>query len=441
MPFAAFVGSRAVSGDLVLGVDCSTTACKAIAWDAEGRACAEGRAPIALHNPGPDAYEQDAEQWWAACGEAIGRAAAALGGAGEKRLRALCVTHQRETFVVTDEAGKPLHPALVWMDARCRDAVKRAVGRVGAERLHAISGKPACTTPSLYKLLFLLEEAAAELSKRRLRVLDVHGFLAWRLTGRFATSLASADPLGLVDMQARSWSDELLALAGLDRSCVPELLEPGAVIGVVSDAAARHCGITAGLPVVAGAGDGQAAGLGAGIVGPGRAYLNLGTAIVSGVLAAKYDVDPAFRTLYAATPGSYFLETDLKGGTFTLSWLAEKWLARRRRRQGSRRARVTRRIAATRRRRADAGSVLERGDEPATGTMTRPGSWSAGTARTSPRISTARFSRASRSSSGCTRAASSRRPGKPSASSWSWVEDRRARSGAGYSRTRWASAS
>ena len=167
---------------------------------------------------------------------------------------------------------------------------------------------------------------AAELSKRRLRVLDVHGFLAWRLTGRFATSLASADPLGLVDMQARSWSDELLALAGLDRSSVPELLEPGAVIGVVSDAAARHCGITPGLPVVAGAGDGQAAGLGAGIVGPERAYLNLGTAIVSGVLTAKYDVDAAFRTLYAATPGSYFLETDLKGGTFTLNWLAEKWL-------------------------------------------------------------------------------------------------------------------
>jgi xylulokinase len=315
-----------VSGDLVLGVDCSTTACKAIVWDAEGRARAEGRSPIALLNPGPDAYEQDAEHWWVACGEAIGRAATALSDAERKCIRALCITHQRETFVVTDEASKPLHRALVWMDARCREAVKRAVARVGAERLHAISGKPACTTPSLYKLLFLLEEAAKTLPKQRLRVLDVHAFLAWRLTGRCATSLASADPLGLVDMQARSWSDELLALAGLDRSNVPELLEPGAAIGVVTESAARHCGIAPGLPVVAGAGDGQAAGLGAGIVGPGRAYLNLGTAIVSGVLAGNYAVDPAFRTLYAATPGSYFLETDLKGGTFTLSWLAEKWL-------------------------------------------------------------------------------------------------------------------
>ena len=315
-----------MSGELVLGVDSSTTACKAIVWDANGSARAEGRAPIALENPGPDAYEQDAEQWWSACGEAIGRAMSALSDADRKHVRALCVTHQRETFVVTDEDGKPLHPALVWMDARCRDAVKRAVTRKGSESLHSISGKPACTTPSLYKLLFLLEEAAAELSKRRLRVLDVHAFLVWRLTGRCRTSLASADPLGLVDMQARAWSSDLLALAGLDSSSVPELVEPGSVIGSVTEAAARHCGLASGLPVIAGAGDGQAAGLGAGIVGPGRAYLNLGTAIVSGVLTEDYAIDPAFRTLYAATPGSYFLETDLKGGTFTLSWLAEKWL-------------------------------------------------------------------------------------------------------------------
>jgi xylulokinase len=313
-----------VSDELVLGVDCSTTACKAIAWDARGRACAEGRASIALENPGPDAYEQDAEQWWTASCQAIGRAASALGDAGKAEIRALCITHQRETFVVTDEAGRPLHRALVWMDARCREAVKRAVARAGAERLHAISGKPACTTPSLYKLLFLLAEK--QLSRPGLRVLDVHGFLSWRLTGRFATSLASADPLGLVDMRARSWSEELLGLAELDRSNVPELVEPGTVIGTLTHAAARECGLAPGLPVVAGAGDGQAAGLGAGIVGPERAYLNLGTAIVSGVLTETYAVDPAFRTLYAATPGNYFLETDLKGGTFTLSWLAEKLL-------------------------------------------------------------------------------------------------------------------
>src|SRR5690606_35858042 len=74
----------------------------------------------------------------------------------------------------------------------------------------------------------------------------------------------------------------------------------------------------------------------------GEAYLNLGTALVSGVLSHEYRTDLSYRTLFAATPAcdlsfgampeeglpSYFLETDLKGGSFTFDWLIERLLAR-----------------------------------------------------------------------------------------------------------------
>lgn len=310
---------------VVLGIDCSTTACKVVAFDARGRPRAEGRAPFPLENPAPDGWEQDAERWWQATLEAISMAVHALGD--DCIVTALSVAHQRETFVVTDESGRPLHPALVWMDARCRPEVARLVSEIGAERLHGVSGKPPCTTPSLYKLLYLFERGAPELDKHRARLLDVHAFLVWRLTGRFVTSLASADPLGLVDMRAKDWSQELLAALGLARNQVPELVAPGADLGRVLLDVAQRTGLDPNVTVVAGAGDGQAAGLGAGIVGPGRAYLNLGTAVVSGVASSEYVVDPAFRTMYGCMPNSYFLETDLKGGTFTLNFIAEKLLS------------------------------------------------------------------------------------------------------------------
>lgn len=314
------------AGPLVLGIDASTTACKAIVWDESGHAVAEGRRPIALDNPGPDAYEQDAETWWSALTGAIRDAARSLEDARAADIVALSIANQRETFVVTDDEGTPLHPALVWMDGRCRDQVSQAVQAIGTERLHALSGKPPCTTPSFYKLLYLLQRSAPDLATRRPRVLDVHGFLAWRLTGRFATSLASADPTGLIDMERRAWAEPLLEYAKLRSSQLPELVEPGTVIGPLTESAARSCGLRAGLPLVSGAGDGQAAGLGAGITTEGRAYLNLGTAIVSGLLSRRYAIHPAFRTLYGALPATYFLETDLKGGTFTITWLLEKWL-------------------------------------------------------------------------------------------------------------------
>jgi xylulokinase len=312
---------------LVVGLDASTTAVKAIAWDGAGNAVAEGRAEISLENPGPDAWEQDAESWWSATLTALSMLVSALGDR-TKELSALCVTHQRETFVLTDEASKPLAPALVWMDARGRDQVKRAVDALGADRLHQLSGKPACITPSFYKLLGQLGRQP-ELAKASPRVLDVHAFLVFRLAGIWSTSLASADPLGLVDMSARAWADDLIRFAGLDPTRFVALTKPRELIGKLADSVSRATGLPSALPLVAGAGDGQSAGLGAGIVEPGRAYLNLGTAVVSGVLSGEYVVDPAFRTLFAADGESFFLESDLKGGTFTLTWLAEKWCGAR----------------------------------------------------------------------------------------------------------------
>jgi xylulokinase len=328
MPADVGAPSLQASGELILAVDASTTACKAIVFDGLGRTHGEGRAPIGLSNPEPDAYEQDAEEWWAAARSAMKAAVASIGADNAARIRAVALTHQRETFVLTDAHGQPLRPGLVWMDARCRRQVARAVNELGKAYLHELTGKPACTTPSFYKLLFLFE-AHPELRGAPLRVLDVGAFLTWRMTGLPRTSLASADPLGLVDMERRTWSPALLDFLGVSADSMPELVAPGEVLGMLDPALCGALGLPGPVPLIATAGDGQAAGLGAGITEPGRAYLNLGTAIVSGVLAKSYRVDEAFRTLYGAAPNTFFLETDLKGGTFTVNWLVDKWLGAR----------------------------------------------------------------------------------------------------------------
>ncbi len=307
--------------DLVVGIDCSTTSCKAIAWNADGRMVAQGRAVIALDNPTPDAWQQDARSWWRALAAACQQLTEKIDAS---RLATVCITSQRETFVLTDADGEPLHPALVWMDHRCGAQVARAVAELGADALHQLSGKPACTTPSLYKLMYLLDRQPA-LRRPQTRVLDVHGYVVWRLTGARATSLATADPMGMIDMRVGAWSSQLVGLTGFKISQLPRLVAPGRDIGTVRSLAARETGLPEGLVVIAGAGDGQCAGLGAGITGPRRAYLNLGTAIVSGVLSPTYRCDRAFRTLYGAAPNTFFMETDLHGGTFIVNWLVERF--------------------------------------------------------------------------------------------------------------------
>jgi xylulokinase len=300
----------------VIGVDASTTAAKAVAWNREGSAIADGRAEFSLALPRPGWHEQDAEDWWRATVTAVRRL---LESVDASAIEAIGLTHQRETFACLDEHGRPVRPAIVWMDVRAA----RQVDRFGSDDVHRLTGKPADTTPALYKLLWLSEHEP-ETIKRSRWVVDVHAFLVNRLTGAWRTTTACADPLGLIDMDREDWSDELLAQVGLSRERVPTLLSPGEVVGELSAAASDELGLPAGLPVVGGAGDGQSAGLGANATRPGTAYLNLGTAVVAGTVSEHYAWDRAFRTLIGAVPGTYAMETLLQGGTYTVNWFLER---------------------------------------------------------------------------------------------------------------------
>ena len=72
--WVAAPGGRFGPMTYVMGVDSSTTATKAVVWDRDGRAVAEGRAEFALALPRPGWHEQDAEDWWRSCAAAVTQA-------------------------------------------------------------------------------------------------------------------------------------------------------------------------------------------------------------------------------------------------------------------------------------------------------------------------------------------------------------------------------
>lgn len=307
--------------DLVIGIDSSTTSCKAIVWDLRGSPLAVGRAPLPMLKPRPAWHEQPAEAWWEAAQRALKEA---LAGIDPARLAALSITAQRETFVVTGEDGQPLSNAILWMDERCRELLPEIDNQYGKARIHQETGKILSANLTSGKLYWLRQREPG-LFSRIARVMDVHAFLVHRLTGCFATSWGCADPLGLFDMRENAWNASLIEAIGLRVDQFPISVPAGAIIGEVQPLAAQRTGLPAGLPVVAGTGDGQAAGLGVGTLDPGEAYLNLGTAIVSGTYSERYLVDPAFRTHYGGIPGSFSLETVLLGGTYTVTWFIENF--------------------------------------------------------------------------------------------------------------------
>ncbi len=279
-----------------------------------------GIVPLSLITPQPGWHEQSAESWWTSTVQAIRQAVSQVDSG---RLKALCIAHQRETFVPVDEQGQPLTNGILWMDERARELLPGLEQSFGREDFHRLTGKRLSVNLTIAKIAWL-KEYQPDIFARTCKYLDVHSFLVHRLTGLYRTGWGCADPTGMFDMQNNCWAETLLGRVGIRPDQLPEVYPPGTIVGTVIASAAEACGLPAGLPVVAGIGDGQASGLGVNITSPGDAYLSLGTSVVSGTYSDQYVFNPAFRTMTGGIPGSYLLETVLLGGGYTLSWFMEK---------------------------------------------------------------------------------------------------------------------
>ena len=141
-------------GDLVLAVDCSTTASKAIAWDREGRAVADARAPLEEIRPTPSESEQVAEGWWDATAQALREVVDAVGA---DRVAGVCITHQRESYAPVDAENRSLRNAILWDDGRAGAQLAELGERFGHDELHRRTGRGPSLTQAFPKLLWLVQ--------------------------------------------------------------------------------------------------------------------------------------------------------------------------------------------------------------------------------------------------------------------------------------------
>jgi FGGY family of carbohydrate kinases, N-terminal domain len=135
---------------------------------------------------------------------------------------------------------------MIWLDDRARENVAPFGERFGAERIHAISGRALDVNPCLYRLLWMQDHEPDTFNAMEI-VADVHGYLVFRLTVCWAaTSIASADATGTIDVVGRGWSHEILDAVGISESKALSLAAPGAWLGEVAASLGGGDGSTGG---------------------------------------------------------------------------------------------------------------------------------------------------------------------------------------------------
>jgi xylulokinase len=319
----------------MMGIDVGTTGTRAVIVRPDGHvvgAATGDHQPMQMARPGW--AEQDPEDWWQATLVAI-RAALENAAVKGSEIAAVGFSGQMHGVVLLDQGSAVLRPALIWCDQRSQAQCDWITKKVGAEQLIRNVSNPALTGFSAPKILWVRDNEPGVFD-RAAHFLLPKDFVRLRLTREFATDVSDASGTLLFDVTHRRWSREMLAALDLDARILPKAFESPEITGEITNEAAVLTGLSAGTPVVAGAGDQAASAVGNGIVLPGLTSATLGTSGVIFTYTAAPKLDPRGRihTFCHAVPGKWHVMGVTQAAGLSLRWFrdnfghAESWYAR-----------------------------------------------------------------------------------------------------------------
>lgn len=258
----------------ILALDQGTTSCRAIVFDRAGRIVSVAQREFTQFYPRPGLVEHDADEIWRVQKAVMEEAA---GVVGAEAIAAVGITNQRETVVVWDrDTGAPLAPAIVWQDRRTAEMCERLKADGVEPMVQEKTGLRLDPYFSATKLTWLFENvpglrAKAEAGRALFGTIDA--WLLWKLSGGrvHATDVSNASRTLLFNIHALDWDDDLLALFGVPRACLPTVRSSSEVYGETDLLGRRR------VPIAGMAGDQQAALFGQTCFAPGMAKNTYGT--------------------------------------------------------------------------------------------------------------------------------------------------------------------
>ncbi|MHB1628808.1 MAG: xylulokinase [Bacilli bacterium] len=278
----------AVEKSKFLGVDVNSETLTIAALGSGGRVTCRAQAHYRIDVPRPGWTEQDPAVWWNAFVQACRQLQTQT---DLSFVSGIGLTGQMHSTVLLDRHGDVLMKSLLWNDNRSSDSALRLEQTVEAGRIKEITGNRVMPAFTAAKLQWI-KEHEPDIFSRIDKVLLPKDYIRYRLTGELATDVTDGSGTAVFCVEKRTWSDELIQAFDFRREWFPDVYESSSIVSRVSSDSARLLGLTAGIPVIAGAGDNSAAAIGAGIVGHRQGLVRIGS---SGAVLVTTDDPAMFR--------------------------------------------------------------------------------------------------------------------------------------------------
>jgi len=264
----------------ILAIDQGTSSTKSLVFDEAGVAVAKGSEPLHTSYLDNGFVEQDPEGSYQNVLLSVEKCLTQFKDKGfdSGKIAAIGISNQRETFVIWDKDGKPLHPAVVWQCKRsvqvCDDLKQKGLSKT-------VSAKTGLVIDPYFsgtKLIWLYQNIQAiqtAVKKGEAFFGTIDTWLLYKFTNgkTYATDYTNASRTLFFNLHSLQWDKELVAQFGLTGINLPQVNPSSSLFGETT----LNKLLPRAVPVAALIGDSHAAAFGEGCFDKGTAKATLGT--------------------------------------------------------------------------------------------------------------------------------------------------------------------
>jgi len=311
--------------DCLLGIDIGTAGTKSALFSGNGTLVDSEYISYPLTYPREGWAEQNPDDWW----NALAVTVRALVSRNKRAhtVSAMSLSTQGGCLILLDAGFHPLYPAVSWLDTRAEEISGQLKNMISEEDLYKTCGW-ANTNGLNLPMMIWFQKKNPDLFLRSRFFASTIDYLNYRLTGRFSIDYTNLAMTMLLDLDRRDLSERALAIAGITRERVPEIIPSGCAIGKVKSDTASELGLSGDVLLVSGAHDQYCANIGAGAVNAGDCVLSTGTAWVLTLTSDRllFDENHVIHPCLHVLENKFGLLTSVPSGGNSLTWFRDTFL-------------------------------------------------------------------------------------------------------------------
>ncbi|WP_026810571.1 xylulokinase [Arenibacter latericius] len=196
----------------------------------------------------------------------------------KRKVAALLITSQANTFVPVTNNFIPLRNGIVWLDERAKDEAEYLKEQLPEFSKYSGFGEPLAAL-FVSKLLWLKKNEPAVFKNAKYFPL-INEYVVYQLTDKFYTDSTSFGMSGMYDYVIKDINSKLLQIMGLTKDNFPQIKKSVESSALISNEISKDWEISYRFPVYFCGNDQCASASGAGLKGAGDISINFGSALV-----------------------------------------------------------------------------------------------------------------------------------------------------------------